>query len=287
MLKPYPQRVDATLKLMESFIDFTSDNSKKILALRDQAKKKQMTQEYFPIKWKLDPGSFKEITFKGYEAGKKPSEVSGLPRLYYDRNKPFEKRVPFYNIYRDTFSIKKPNAYIIPQGWWKVIERLQANKVRMRQFKTDTLIEVEAYRIINYQSIQRPYEGHHFNTVNGLTTSKRKIKFRKGDWYIPVDQEANRFLIETLEPQAEDSYFTWNFFDPILEQKEHFSSYVFEETATAFLKKNPDIRKKLDDKKAADPAFAANGKEQLNFVFENSPYYEPAHLEYPVYRLIN
>ena len=31
-----------------------------------------------------------------------------------------------------TASIKKPVAYIIPQGWWKVIELLKLNHVPMK-----------------------------------------------------------------------------------------------------------------------------------------------------------
>jgi len=69
--------------------------------------------------------SFKMVLYKGYQSGRKPSEVSGLPRLYYDRTKPFEKEIPIYNFYKVTSVIKKPKAYIIPQGWWKVIDRLK------------------------------------------------------------------------------------------------------------------------------------------------------------------
>jgi hypothetical protein len=100
-----------------------------------------------------------------------------------------------------------------------------------------------------------------------------------------MDQPSNKFLIHTLEPQGEDSYFAWNFFDPILGQKEGFSDYVFEETAEAFLKANPDVARKLEERKASDSAFARNGRAQLNFIYLNSPYYEGAHLQYPVYRV--
>jgi hypothetical protein len=58
------------------------------------------------------------VLFKGYEAGYKPSEVSGLPRLYYDRSKPYEKQLPYFNFYTPKITIEKPMAYIIPQGWW-------------------------------------------------------------------------------------------------------------------------------------------------------------------------
>ena len=62
------------------------------------------------------------------------------------------------------------------------------------------------------------------------------MQFQKGDWYIPMNQVANRFLIETLEPQAEDSYFAWNYFDAILGQKEGYSAYAFEDIAADYVK---------------------------------------------------
>ncbi len=97
------------------------------------------------------------------------------------------------------------------------------------------------------------------------------MKFRKGDYYIPMNQVANRFLIETLEPQAEDSYFAWNYFDAILGQKEGYSAYSFEDIAADYLKKNPDIKSKLEQRRATDTAFAKSASAQLNFVFQNSP----------------
>jgi hypothetical protein len=286
MLKPYAQRVDATRKLMESFIEFAATHAQKIITLRKEARQQQLTQNEFPIAWKWNTKRFTEIEFKGYSSGKKPSVISGQPRLYYDRNAPFTKKVPFYNVYDDSIRITRPKAYLIPQGWWKVIERLQANGVVMQRLTKDTTIEVEAYRIESYQSGARPYEGHHPNRDVQVSKTTRQIRFRKGDYLIPLNQKAARFLMETLEPQGEDSYFAWNFFDPILGQKEGFSDYVFEETAEAFLRANPSVHQKLEERRAKDSAFAKNGRAQLNFVYQNSPYYEPAHLQYPVYRLM-
>lgn len=156
----------------------------------------------------------------------------------------------------------------------------------MRRLTKDSLIEVEFYKIESYQSGQRPFEGHHPNSAVKVSSGTKKIAFRKGDFYIPLNQQANRFLIETLEPHAEDSYFAWNFFDPILAQKEGFSDYVFEETAMGFLKQNPEVQKKLEERKATDSTFAKNARAQLNFIYQNSPYFEPAYLQYPVYRLL-
>lgn len=285
MLKPYEQRVKATYALMQCFIEFTSKNSEAIKNLRNQTRASAESATEFPISWALDKSQFKTVTYKGYTAGHKPSDVSGLPRLYYDRSKPFEKQVPVYNYYKSLIVIKKPKAYIIPQGWWKVIDLLRLNQVEMQPLRKDTTIEVEAYHIDDYKTATRQYEMHHLNSEVKITSNLQKINFRKGDYYIPLNQTANRFLIETLEPQAEDSYFAWNFFDTILGQKEGYSGYAFEDIAAEFLKNNPDIKNKLEQRRASDTTFAKSASSQLNFVYQNSPYFEPV-LRYPVFRVI-
>ncbi|HZI53982.1 MAG TPA: hypothetical protein VFD56_09780, partial [Chitinophagaceae bacterium] len=174
-----------------------------------------------------------------------------------------------------------------PQGWWKVIDLLKINKVNMHQLQTDTIIRVVETRILDYKSDARQYEMHHPNTHLSISTTIAEVRFRKGDYYIPLNQVANRFLIETLEPQAEDSYFTWNFFDAILGQKEGYSAYSFEDIAADYLKKNPELKTKLEQRRNTDTAFAKSGNAQLDFVFQNSSYFEPVNMRYPVYRVLN
>ncbi len=287
MLKPYDQRVKATYALMECFIRFASENSAVIKQLRDQTKTAAKTQTEFPISWSLDRSRSSEVTFKGYEAGRKPSNVSGQPRLYYDRSKPYVKQIKYFNFFENKTVVSKPNAYVIPQGWWKVIDLLKINKIQMRQFSKDTSIEVEVYRIDDYKAAPRPYEMHHLNSDVKISIVRKVMKFRKGDYYIPMNQPGNRYLVETLEPQGDDSFFAWNFFDGILGQKEGYSSYAFEDIAEQFLKDNPSVKEKLEQRRQADTAFARNGSAQLNFVYQNSPYYEPDHQRYPVYRIVN
>lgn len=286
MLKPYNQRVKATYDLMMCFIDFTSKNSEAIRKARDEQKRAAKTATEFPIGWTVDRSKYSDRLFKGYESGRKPSEVSGLPRLYYDRSKPFETTVKFYNTYVPKMHIKKPVAYIIPQGWWKVIDLLKINKVQMRKLSRDTTIEVEVYKIDDYRTAPRQNEMHHINSEVKVSSRMQAMKFRKGDYYIPMNQVANRFVVEVLEPQSDDSYFAWNYFDAILGQKEGYSSYAFEDKAAEMLKNNPDLKARLEQRRATDTAFAKSASAQLSFVFQNSPYFELDYLRYPVYRVV-
>jgi len=286
MLKSYDLRVKATYALMQSFIEYVSKNSEQIKQIRNQTKQKIKTANEFPVRWSLDKSQSKEVLYKGFQSGYKPSEVSGLPRLFYDRSKPFEKSIPIFNYYAVKNTVVKPKAYIIPQGWWKVIDLLKLNKIEMSQLKKDTTIEVEYYKIDDYKAMARQYEMHHMNSDLKTTTLSQKIFFKKGDWYIPLNQVANRYLIETLEPHNEDSYFSWNYFDAILGQKEGYSAYAFEDIAADYLKKNSEVKTKLDQRVATDTSFAKSGRAQLNFVYQNSPWFEPALNRYPVYRII-
>ena len=285
MLKPFPQRVQATYNFMEVMLRTLSEEAEKIGQLRQAAIQQAMVQRTFPLDWRLDDSQADSIVFKGYAAKYKPSEVTGLDRLWYDRSAPWVKNIPYWNTFVPKVEIEKPKAYIIPQAYAEVIERLQLNGVQLRRLTGDVEPEVEMYRIKNFET-RNAYEGHylHYNVeVEKLVVPGH---FHKGDYVAFTDQPAVRFLIETLEPQAVDSYFTWNFFDGILGQKEYFSDYVFEDIAAAFLKENPKVKEELEARRQADPEFAKSKWMQLGFVYERTPYFEPTLNLYPVGRLM-
>jgi hypothetical protein len=226
------------------------------------------------------------IEFKGYKATYPESAVSGLPRLKYDRNQPYTMMVPYHKTFKATKVIEKPNYYIIPQAWERVIKALQRNGVQTKVLTADTLLDVEVYYITDYSSRKRPWEGHYFHDKVEIEKKNEQVKFSRGDVLIPVNQITNRYIIETLEPEATDSFFRWNIFDSILQIKEGFSSYVFEDEAVDILDKNNNLREELEEKKAKDKDFRESAYAQLRFVYMNSEHWEPGFMRYPIYRLV-
>ncbi len=285
MWKDFPARVRGTYAFDEEAIRLCDRDAKTILANKQRADAAVRAQKTFALTYKLDRGQTDSITFMGYEAAYKPSDVSGLKRLYYDRSKPFTKRIPYQNTFVADLTAEKPLAYVIPQGWAEIIERLKYNGVRVETLAKDSLMAVDAYYIDAYKSPQRPFEGRFLHTGVSVRAERQQIQFYKGDCVIFVNQVTNRFIVETLEPQGIDSFFAWNFFDSMLDQKEYFSDYIFEDTAADLLKKDPALRQKLADKRASDKAFAESADAQLDFIYRQTPYYEITHNRYPVYRL--
>ncbi|WP_298543567.1 M14 family metallopeptidase [uncultured Aquimarina sp.] len=285
MLKPYKPRVEGTYELMKSMIDITEKDGEKIRSLREQAFTDLPKQKTYPVNWKVDTTKATKFNFKGYDGTYIDSEITGAKRLKYDQNKPYTKEVRYQNYFTPTSEIKIPNAYVIPKGWWNVIEKLDLNQISYKALEKDSTISVEVYHIVEYKSRKTPYEGHYLHYSTTISKSKETITFNKGDLIIPTNQKGFRYLTETLEPEAPDSFFNWNFFDTILQQKEGFSPYVWEDKALELLKNDEKLKQQFEEKKK-DTTFAKNWYAQLDWIHKQSDAYEKAHMRYPVYRIL-
>ena len=286
MLKPFDTRVKATYSFLETIVRIMSVDRSKIKQMRSTLQNTSIAGKKHPIDWRLDRSASRMLNFKGYEAETVKSRVTDQDRMFYNREKPYDKPIPYYNHYVPRKSIVAPAYYVIPQGWHKVIDRLKVNQVRMSSLQSDSTMTVEVYKIKKYNTAKNPYEGHYQHTRTEVETSEKVMTFLKGDIMIPVNQEKGRFVVEVLEPQAVDSYFNWNFFDTILQQKEYFSPYVFEDIAAKLLQENTELKHEFNTKKKANPEFANNWYAQLDFIYKQSNHYEKGHMQYPVYRIV-
>ena len=286
MLKPYRDRVYSVYQFMNTMVEYLAEKGGAVQNARLLAQQQTANDPTIDLNWRLDMEAIDTLRFKGYEFEYKPSEVTGMDRLYYDRNKPYEKFVPFLNEYVPTLTMEKPEAYIIPQGYVEVIERLRWNGVEMIPLEEDQEMEVEHYYILDFDSPDYPYEGHYLHRDMEVDKVTRKWTYRKGDLLIPMGRATDLFVMSVLEPEAPDSYFAWNFFDAILGQKEYFSSYVFEDRAAELLEADPELRAAFEEAKANDEELANNARAQLNWIYRRSPHYEETHRLYPVGRVM-
>ena len=286
MLKNYKKRVKVTYEFMVATLNYAEKNFEKIKTARTLNALQYQPKSSYPIQWVIDSSKMEKISFLGFEGNYKKSESTTGNRLYYDRNKPYKKNISFFGTYKAVKEIIIPYAYIIPRGFWPVIDLLKMNQITYSQIKNDTVIEVEGYKIIEYKTSKDAYEGHYPHNGTKVSVSKTKIAFAKGDFIFPTQQKNVKFLLETLEPEAVDSYFNWNFFDTILQQKEGYSAYVFEDLAADYLKQNPRLKLQFEQKKKEDALFGKDPNAQLNWIYKNSVHYEKAHLQYPIYRVV-
>ena len=273
MLKPFPQRVEATLQFLANTIAWSGANHEKIETARAEAQKWTVNQPYFRFGYQLTDKA-DSLDFKGYEAVYKTSDVTGQQRLSYDRSHPYRKNVPYFATHIATDSVRIPKYYVIQGACREVISRLEANGVPFMRIHSDSVLTLTVMQINGYETIKNPYEGHYKHYKVTVEESTDAVRLLRGAIIVPVTETHAAFLLSVLEPEAEDSYFTWNFFDSYLQQKEYFSAYVFEDKAKELLQSDPELARKFNERKQTDPAFATDAEAQLYFIYRNSAYFE-------------
>ena len=286
MLKPFKERAEATLLFLKSTVDWMSDNATSIERARAEAFRYDRESFVFPFNYELTAQK-DSIQFKGYENSYPLSEVTGLPRLKYHRDRPFTKYIPYFKTYAPTDSVDIPDYYVVGGQCTEIIARLKANGIEMEPFVPKPYTSFEQYKMKGFKSNDRPYEGHfiHYEISTELV-KPLEVMLKEGDVLIPTNQRNRRFVISVLEPEMPDSYFAWNYLDSYVQQKEYFSSYVFEDKAAEILKGDTELKRLFEAKKSTDQEFAQNANQQLYFIYQHSEYYEPTHNLLPIFRLV-
>lgn len=287
MLKPFPQRVQATKDYLNFLFYWSQSNTKEIERARKQAFMMDQLNLLNTFQFNYQLTDKKDsILFKGYEFVHKPSEISGKDRLFYDRSKPFTKYIPYYQSYQNQDSVRIPQGYIVSKEAVSIIERLKANGVEFTEIDSSSSRKVVTIRILDFESGAKPYEGHYLHRKVKSMEQEEEVRIPEGSIWIPCLQSNLKFIVSVLEPRCEDSYFAWNFMDSYIQEKEYFSAYVFEDEAAQLLKENPSLREKLESKKLADPEFAKSAEAQLFFIYQNSQRFEKKTFNrLPVYKV--
>lgn len=285
MLKPFADRVNATYATLLALLQATVLHGEELTKAREADRDALVWAEALPMNWTLDTAASDSISFKGYQAVYEKSQITGQQRLRYDQARPVNMELPIFDRYLPTDGVLKPDYYVVPQAWSEVIERLLLNGVRMLRFAKDTILETESYRIVDFNTMEHSFEGHYLHHGTHVEETRETRAVLKGDYLVPMHSAKDRFVMEALEPVSEDSYFNWNFFDEVLQQKEWFSPYVFEDEAVEMLKENDQLNSQFRSRKEQDPEFASNAWAQLYWLYQHSPHYEQQYLRYPVFRL--
>jgi len=286
MLKPFKDRYESMLALVEVALAFTVQNGDRIQALRRAAREEGRSRAEWPVRWMMDEANPSSLRFKGYEAKYKKSAIGDYARLYYDRSSPWERDIAYYNSFPVDVTVPAPQAYVVPQQWREAIERLAFNGVRMERVDADRVQQVAYYHVVSVTSRPTAYEGQLFHDEVVLERRIGQVQLRAGDYIVPLDQDRARYAVETLEPLAHDSFFRWGFFNSVLEKKEHYSDYVFEDEAEKLLAEEPALAAKFAEWKAANPGLITSQEAVLDFIYANCERYrEPEWNRYPVFMI--
>jgi hypothetical protein len=286
MLKPFADRYASMRALVDTALAFTVSNGAQIQALRRADRDEGKTRAEWPVHWAMDESNPSTFHFNGYAAKYTPSLLGDYTRLSYDRSAPWARDIAYYNSFPADVTIRAPRAYVIPQAWREAIDRLEWNGVQFTRLAADETKEVEYYHIKSVVSRGNAYEGHMFHDEVELEKRTASVNLRAGDVVVSLDQDRARYVVEMLEPQGHDSFFRWGFFNSVLEKKEAYSDYVFEDHALELLRDEPGLKETFEEWKLANQKLVSDQAAVLDFIFANCKrYHEPEWNRYPVFML--
>ena len=285
IFKDFKDRVQSVMFFENALISFANNNYKQIVENKKIADNFTAKQKKFAVDYILDTNNIDSVNFMGYHAEISKSPLTGINRIVYNHDKPYEKNIPFYKYYIPVKFINAPKAYILPQSHPEIIERLKYNNVQMSLLKKDTIIELTTTYIDDYKTSKRQNNAHFTHYDVKIHREKQIMQCYAGDYLIIMNQKANRYIVQMLEPQGMDSFFKWNFFDEILETREYFSPIGFEQNAIDYLMKNPNLNKQFKEAVKKDKKLRKSHYLQLKYIYLHSEYAEKSFKRLPIYRI--
>lgn len=285
MLKEYSVRVNSTYRLMNNIIQFAHDHQNEIAKIRQNTIDHFKKEKNYTLNWNVDLSKKNFIPFKSYKYESRYYPYLKDSFSYFNRKKMEIKQFPFYQEYLPKTDIEIPKYYVIPQAYDNVIQNLKRNGIEYIFLEKDTNISTIYYKIADYKTMSFPYENHYLHYDIQLDTIRLSYPFTKGDIIVPTQQAGIRYIMETLEPNADDSFLAWNFFDGILMRKEYYSDYLFVPIADELLREDKILAKKYQNELQKESTKDFKISQKLDYIYKNSKYAEPYYSVYPVARI--
>ena len=137
----------------------------------------------------------------------KTIEKNTLETIDLDTNKIIELEVTLRDGLRSHAKLvrKRPTAYLIDMTQLELIKKLKILGVSVDTLTEDQNIEVETYKISEYNRDSKKYEKMNLQTVE-TTIETRNMLFPKGTYKININQRRANIILEVLEPEAPNSF---------------------------------------------------------------------------------
>lgn len=288
MLKPYKPRVRGTYDTLRYTVEEVGKNKQSLFEANKKADTETVERgktydpkRIFPLVLSVTdkPTPFQ---LKGVEYRVEESDISGAKRLIYG-TKPLDITIQKFDEGRVVTSVAPPLYYIIPPQWQDVIKVLQMHGIKFQKISKPLKIEVESYKLTEQKWGANSFESR-LTASYKINPLKEIREYPPNSVIVPLTQEAANVAIHLLEPQSNDSFAYWGFFNAIFEQKEYGEGYVMEKLAREMLAKDPNLQKEFEEK-LKDEKFAKSPQARLRFFYDRSPYYDKRIGVYPVGRI--
>ncbi len=285
MFKDYKTRVDGTYQSILQALDIIYREHETLRKAIDESDRLTANpgSRYIPLSFRVTEKA-DTLNLRGFTYHLHPSRISGDSVIVWEKT-PAVHRLAYFNDNICTDSAQAPWAYIVPQEWSVVIDRLKNHGIEMRKLKNEKAIEVITTRFRNTAWENRAHEGR-VRCHTDVMTHVENRKFVKGDYVIRMNQRLNKVIMHLLEPKAPDSFVRWGFFNAVFEQKEYAENYKMELLAEEMIAADPALYDNFLSELKSDSMMAKSPHARYNWFYMRTPYWDQQMNRYPVAKII-
>ncbi|WP_042144096.1 MULTISPECIES: M14 family zinc carboxypeptidase [unclassified Pseudoalteromonas] len=276
-LKPYKQRVLGTYIFIDGIIDALSKYDTEL------ASAVKYEQTHLPEQLVVQRGYSKQadlMSFKGIKYETFHSELSDHKEVRYIGEKIQYDNLPIYWQKEVKAKVKVPKAYYIPSQYKNIVTKLKLQGIEVTQVNAK-LEGLKQASVTEFEFDKLPFEGR--MRVSASFEYKKLPQTHLDNWYkVETAQALGKLAVHLLQPEAPDSFFQWGDFNTIFQRTEYVENYALVPFANDMLEANPEIAKAFKHKLATDSDFNKSEKARLNWLYQQTPFYDKGYLKYPV-----
>jgi len=218
------QRIHSAHKFAVEILAFTNAHGKQIQAINQEAEEatiKEIKENAgkiqrgvrFKMVPKAQPFRLRTYDYQAYTDTNNSVQYARLPTIIEVEG------VQNYSAFESTVKATVPRGYIIPARFQKVVDKLKAHGVFVEKMKQAATFSGEVFMVDKLKVAAYKFEHHHLVTLAGEFQEETK-KFKVGDYKILLTQPLANLIFYMLEPQSDDGFATWNFFDKYFNEME-------------------------------------------------------------------
>ena len=214
----FETRVRGAYALFRTFLDYLHEHRDDVVRMVRDADRRAVARgtaagDQFALATEARPIAT-PLTIRGYEM-----EVTDLGNGRR-RVRPTERRrtyenVPYLARWAPTRSVRYPQGYLIATAEAAVLENLLAHGITVERLLVPATVAVEAFTVTALTGARRSNQGHYTSAVEG-TYGHVEREFAAGALLVRSSQVLGPLAAALLEPQSDDGFVTWNFFDRYL-----------------------------------------------------------------------
>lgn len=214
----FKTRIDATEKFIEEILKFAFKNRDEMLNLIKQADESAVSGKVdslgikFQIKEFDEPAEiygYRMIEYVDALTGEKKRMVSPNLEIFKTKNFGEFKTIEKRNV---------PLAYVLSDEFKNVIEKLIEHGIKVERIDKKFKAVADVFIVDSLRYSERKFQGHNEVKLFGRYET-REVEVDSGYYYVSARQPKVALIFYLLEPESDDGFVNWNFFDDFLSQK--------------------------------------------------------------------